>query len=107
VNSDVAERERALSILESQMNEVSVLFKRCYLSSGRGVLLLYSQDVKLSNKVTESSYRTEEEALDLFDNEKSKSELKQMIREYEPKEEGILVLITKSNATWFVTCKLK
>jgi hypothetical protein len=107
VNSDVTERERALSILESQMNEISVLFKRCYLSSGRGVLLLYAQDVKLSNKVTESSYRTEEEALDLFDNEKSKSELKQMVREYEPKEEGILVLITKSNATWFVTCKLK
>jgi hypothetical protein len=107
VNSDVTERERALSILESQINEISVLFKRCYLSSGRGVLLLYSQDVKLSNKVTESSYRTEEEALDLFDNEKSKSELKQMVREYEPKEEGILVLITKSNATWFVTCKLK
>jgi hypothetical protein len=107
VNSDVTERERALSILESQMNEISVLFKRCYLSSGRGVLLLYSQDVKLSNKVTESSYRTEEEALDLFDNEKSKSDLKQMVREYEPKEEGILVLITKSNATWFVTCKLK
>jgi hypothetical protein len=107
VNSDVTERERALSILESQMNEISVVFKRCHLSSGRGVLLLYSYDVKLNNKVTESSYRTEEEALDLFDNEMSKIDLKKMVREYEPKKEGILVLITKSNATWFVTCKLK
>lgn len=107
MNSDVTERERALSILESQMNEISVVFKRCYLSSGRGVLLLYSQDVKLSNKVVDSSYRTENEALDLFDSEKSKIDLKKMVREYEPKKEGILVLITKSNATWFVTCKLK
>lgn len=107
MNSDVTEREQALSILESQMNEISALFKRCYLSSGRGVLLLHSQNVKPSNKVADSSYLTEEEAFDLFDSEKSKNDLEKMVREYKPKREGILVLITKSNATWFVTCKLK
>ena len=89
------------------MNEISALFKRCYLRSGRGVLLLYSQDLKPSNKVVDSSYGTEGDAVDLFDSEKSKNDLEKMISEYEPKKEGILVLINASNATWFVTCKLK
>jgi hypothetical protein len=45
--------------------------------------------------------------LDLFDNKKSRKDLAKLIDNYDPKIQGNLILITKSNATWFVTVKLK
>ena len=107
MNTNVNERERALSILESQMNGISMLFKKCYLKIGRGALVLYSHQVQNNHKVNEIDYNAKEDAIDLFDDEKSKNELKTMITNYDPKKEGILILITKSTATWFITCKLK
>ena len=52
-------------------------------------------------------YNNKEESLDLFDNRKSRKDLLTLIDSYDPKQQGILILITKSNATWFVTIKLK
>jgi len=45
--------------------------------------------------------------LEIFDNPDSKSRLADMIDNYDPKNEGIMTLITSySNATFFVTCRL-
>ncbi len=51
-------------------------------------------------------YNTKDQSLDLFDR-KSREDLAKLIDNYDPKKQGILILITKSNATWFVTVMLK
>ena len=107
MNESINERERALALLESQMNEISMLFKVCHLKKGRGALVLYSHQVKEDHKVNEINYNSQEDAIDLFDDHKSKNDLKDMVTNYDPKKEGILILITDSMATWFITCKLK
>ena len=52
-------------------------------------------------------YNNKDQIIDLFDNRKSREDLSKLIDSYDPKNQGILILITKSNATWFVTIKLK
>jgi len=52
-------------------------------------------------------YNNNDQSLDLFDSKKSRKELSQLINGYDPKNQGILILITESNTTWFVTIKLK
>jgi hypothetical protein len=59
---------------------------------------------KLPNK---HNYREREEILDVFDASISHDELERMIN-YDHKHEGIMTLIRSySNATFFVTVKLK
>ncbi len=102
------ERDQALSILDSNLNELSKLYKECYLSMGKGALLVYAHDViemKIPNK---NNYRTKEELLEVFDSPNSQDSLIEMVDNYNPKKQGILTLITSySNATFFVTVNLK
>ncbi len=101
------ERENALSILESNIAVVSKLYRECYLKHGRGSLLVYCHSTMAGHLPTTNDYRTKEEILDIFDNPKSKKSLANLINVYQPNSEGILVLITSTNATWFATVKLK
>lgn len=106
--SAINERDQALSILDSSLIKLSTLYKECYLSMGRGALLVYAQDVIGKEIPSKKDYRTKEEMLDIFDTPSSQSSLSKMIENYEPKKEGIMTLITSfSNATFFVTFKLK
>ncbi len=102
------ERDQALSILDSNLNKLSKLYKECYLSMGKGALLVYAQDVigeKIPSKI---NYRTKEDLLDVFDSSSSQASLVEMVDNYNPKKEGIMSLITShSNATFFVTVNLK
>ena len=102
------ERDQALSILDSGLIQLSKLYKEYYLSMGRGALLVYAQNVIEKKIPSKMDYRTKEEMLDIFDTPSSQSSLSEIIENYEPKKEGIMTLITSvSNATFFVTFKLK
>ncbi len=106
--SAISQRDQALSILDSKLIKLSKLYKECYLSMGRGALLVYASDVIERGVPSDIDYRNKEEILDVFDAPSSHAELGQMIDNYDPKTEGIMTLITSySNATFFVTCKLK
>lgn len=106
--SAIIQRDQAISILESKLTKLSNLYKECYLSIGKGALLVYASNVIERGLPSKFDYRTKEEILEVFDSPSSHAELKQMIDEYDQKNEGIMVLITSySNATFFVTFKLK
>jgi hypothetical protein len=106
--SDQQQRDQALRILEDNLPKISKLYKQCYLSTGRGALLVYASDVIKRGVPNEHDYRTKEEILEVFDAPQSYSQLKEMIENYDQKREGIMTLITEySNATFFVTFKLK
>jgi hypothetical protein len=106
--SAIAQRDKALSVLDSNLAQLSSLYKECFLAIGRGAMLIYASDIikgKLPNK---HNYREKEEILDVFDTSNSYDELKKMIDNYDHSQEGIMTLITSySNATFFVTVKLK
>lgn len=102
------EREKALSALEAALLEISTQYRECYLSQGRGALLVYADSVINGHMPSASSYRTKKDILDIFDDKYSKAELRDLIKKYTPKTEGILVLITSiNNETSFITVKLK
>jgi len=106
--SAISQRDQALSILDSNLKKLSNLYKECYLSMRRGVLIVYASDVIKRGVPSKIDYRTKEEILEVFDAPSSHAELEQMIDSYDPKTEGIMTLITSySNATFFVTFKLK
>ena len=106
--SAISQRDKALSILDSNLTKLSKLYKECYLSMRRGAFLVYASDVIKRGMPSEIDYRTKEEILDIFDAPSSHAELEQMIDTYDPKTEGIMTLITSySNATFFLTFKLK
>lgn len=102
------EKDQALRILEGNLPRLSKLYKQCYLSMGRGALLVYASDVIKKGLPKEHDYRTKEDILEVFDAPQSYVELKEMIENYDQRREGIMTLITSySNATFFVTFKLK
>ena len=69
--------------------------------------MTYANDVINNGGPTESSYRTKEEMLEVFDSPSSKEKLKGMLDNYDHKTEGIMALITDySNATYFITVRL-
>jgi len=75
---------------------------------GRGAMLVYAIDIIEGRFPTEDDYRTKEEILDVFDAPTSSDQLDKMIKNYDPKKEGIMTLITSySNATFFLTLKFK
>jgi hypothetical protein len=103
-----SQRDQALLILDSKIRQLSKLYKECYLSIGRGALLVYANDVIKKGLPNEHNYRTKNEILDLFDTPDSKAKLEVLINNYDQQTEGILTLITShSNATYFVTVKLR
>jgi hypothetical protein len=106
-DSAATQRDQALSILDKNRSILSQLFKECYLSEGRGALLVYAENVIESGFPTKHEYRGKEELSEIFDDLESRSQLEKLIDTYNQKSEGILILITSSaNATYFVTVKL-
>ena len=106
--SAVNQRDKALSILDSNLAQLSKLYKECFLSMGRGAMLIYASNVIEGRLPSNNNYRTKKEILDVFDAPTSYSELKEMIEKYDHKKEGIMTLITSySNATFFITVKFK
>jgi hypothetical protein len=104
----ISQRDQALSILDSKLRQLSKLYKECYLSIGRGALLVYANDVIQKGFPGEHNYRKKNEILELFDAPDSKAKLEDLINNYDQNNEGILTLITSySNATYFVTVKLR
>ena len=105
--SAINQRNKTLSVLDSNLAQLSKLYKECFLSMGRGALLVYASDVIEKRLPNKHDYRKKEEILDIFDAPTSHNELKKMIDKYDHKNEGIMTLITgHSNATYFVTVKL-
>jgi hypothetical protein len=105
--SAIAEREQALSILRANSKALSRLYRECFLSKGKGALLVYAEDVIKGRIPAKGDYRSREEMLEIFDKPESHDRLAEMIDNYEPNKEGIMTLITSySNATFFVTYRM-
>ena len=106
--SMINQRDNAISVLNSNLGKLSKLYKECFLAMGRGALLVYAIDVIAGNLPNRDDYRIKEQILDVFDAPNSHDKLEVMIDNYDHKNEGIMTLITSySNATYFVTVKLK
>ncbi|MDZ7700246.1 MAG: hypothetical protein U5R49_26070 [Deltaproteobacteria bacterium] len=106
--SAITQRDKAISILDSKSAYLSKLYRECFLEMGRGAMLIYASDVIERRFPSKHDYRNEKEILDVFDAPTSRTQLKAMIDKYDPENEGIMTLITSySNATFFVTVKLK
>jgi hypothetical protein len=103
----IQERESTLEELEKHLEYISRMYKECYLEKGRGSIILYSFHVNNIKQLSCIDYNTEDESLALFEDKKSRSDLRKLINNYDPKKQGVLVLITKSTATWFITVNLK
>lgn len=109
MESPIIQRNKAIEILQDRLSHVSNVFRKGYLARGRGSLLLHAEDVIKNQNISVENYRDREESLLLFDVEKSKIKLAHMIDSYDPKTQGIVMLISSdsSNATWFITVTLK
>ena len=107
METSIQEKETTLKLIDEHLDLLSKLYKECYLQKGRGALILYPFHVENIPKLSCIDYNTRNQSLDLFDNKKSRKDLAILIDNYDPKIHGILVLITRSNATWFVTVKFK
>ena len=103
----IQERENTLKIIDKHLNFLSRIYRECYLQKGRGAIVLYPFRVGNVSQLSCVDYNTKDESLDLFDNRNSRKDIAELIENYDPKNQGILILITKTNATWFVTVKLK
>jgi hypothetical protein len=62
--SVAAEREKALSILNANVRALSKLYRECFLSMGRGALLVYAENIIDGKMPSKGSYRTREEMLE-------------------------------------------
>lgn len=107
MKSPIQERESTLDKLYMHLEYISRLYKECYLQKGRGAIILYPSHVDNIHQLSCINYNTEYDSLALFENNKSRGDLRKLINNYDPKKQGVLVLITKSNATWFITVNLK
>jgi len=104
----IQERERSLNILEKQLYHLSNDFKESYIKKGRGALVVPTFFLEGNPQISSTNYNNRNESLALFDSANSRKDLKKLIDNYDPKTEGILILITQpNNATWFITVKLK
>ena len=107
METSIQEKETTLKLIDEHLDLLSKLYKECYLQKGRGALILYPFHVENIPQLSCIDYNTRNQSLDLFDNTKSRKDLAILIDNFDPKIQGILVLITRSNATWFVTVKFK
>jgi hypothetical protein len=106
--SENTQKDKALSVLDSNLAQLSTIYKECFLAMGRGAMLIYASDIIEGRLPNKHNYRNKEEILDVFGASISHTELKRMIDNYDHKHEGIMTLVTSySNATFFVTVKLK
>jgi len=103
----VEERDKALAALGPFWPEVSLAFRECYLSSGKGAILVYADPVIKRAIPTEDDYLTRNDVLEMIDGKDLKAGLAALLGSYDPHSEGILVLITSSsNTPFFHTVKL-
>jgi len=93
----IQERERSLNILEKQLPHLSTVFRESYLKKGRGALVIPTFLLEGNSQISSTDYNNRNESLALFDSAKSRKDLKKLINNYDPKTEGILILITQSN----------
>jgi hypothetical protein len=107
METSIQEKETTLKLVNNHIDLLSILYKECYLQKGRGALILYPFHVENVPQLSCIDYNTRDQSLDLFDNKKSRRDIAKLIDSYDPKNQGILILITRSDATWFVTIKLK
>ena len=107
METSIHEKETTLKLVNNHIHLLSILYKECYLKKGRGALILYPFHVENIPQLSCIDYNTRDQSLDLFDNKKSRKDLANLIDNYDPKIQGILILITRSNATWFVTVRFK
>lgn len=90
------------------MLEISLVYRECYLSDGKGALLVYADSVIHGNIPTEGDYSTKNDVLEIIDGKDSKAGLAALLSSYDPHTEGILVLMpSNNNAPFFITLKLK
>jgi len=102
------ERDKALSVIDPFLLEISQVYRECYLSEGKGALLVYADSVINGNIPAEGDYATKNDVLEMIDGKDSKASLAALLNNYEPHSEGILVLIPSSNnPPFFVTIPLK
>jgi len=102
------ERDKALSALERVLPEMSKAYRECYLAQGRGALLVHAHSAITGRMPTAHDYRSRKDLLKLFDDKESSARLAALVDEYDPRTEGILVLIASvNNETSFITAKLK
>jgi hypothetical protein len=105
--SAIAEREQALSILKANSKALSQLYRECFLSKGKGALLVYAEDILEGRMPAKGDYRSRQEMLEIFDKPESHDRLPEVIDNYEPNKDGIMTLITSySNATFFGTYRM-
>ena len=101
------ERDKALAALGPFWPEVSLVFRECYLSSGKGAVLVYTDPVINGTIPAEDDYLTKNDVLEIIDGKDTKAGLAALLGSYDPHTEGILVLIASSvNAPFFHIVKL-
>lgn len=104
----IEERDKALSVIDPFLLEISMVYRECYLSEGKGALLVYADSVINGNIPAEGDYSTKNDVLEIIDGSDSKASLAALLSQYDPHTEGILVLVpSNNNAPFFVTVKLK
>jgi hypothetical protein len=103
-----SERDEALSALERVLPQISKAYRECYLTQGRGALLFHAHSAIVGCIPTAHDYRSRKDLLEIFDDIDSIANLTALVDEYDPRREGILVLMTSvNNETSFLTAKLK
>ncbi len=101
------ERDKALSVIDPFLYDISMIFRDCYLSEGKGALLVYADSVINGNIPTEYDYATKNNVLEIIDGSDVKAGLAVLLSTYDPHTEGILVLVpSNNNAPFFITVKL-
>jgi hypothetical protein len=94
-------RDKALAALGPFWPEVSLVFRECYLSSGKGAVLVYTDPVINGTIPTDDDYLTRNDVLEIIDGKEPKAGLAALLSSYDPHSEGILVLVTSSTNTPF------
>ena len=62
----IEERDKALSVIDPFMLEISLVYRECYLSEGKGALLVYADSVINGNIPAESDYTTKNDVLEII-----------------------------------------
>ena len=100
------ERKTVFIQLQKRTDHLIDVFKQSFKEKNRGVIIVrtFSLDIE-GHKFSSLDYNNRNDSLAMFDTEEGKKKLSELIDNYNPEAEGIIMLITKSRATWFATFK--